>query len=226
MLTFYDVTIESHIIQAAVINLKNEPLKYQNITGKLTQFNIPFKRFNAISGKDIYDEFQALGKFRNNGYNLRSHQVGVWQSHFSLWKTMVDQNIDRLFIFEDDCLFVKDFKTMYGKTLDLLSDKDYEIVFLGYSGASIDTQNDLHLISEGVPRCLHSYILTQSGAQKLVEKLNIIDFPIDEIIGRMFHKKEIKGYRTSYMLSYQPWQKREDKYPLPNKYTNRFDDLI
>lgn len=139
---------------------------------------------------------------------------------------MVEKNVDKLFILEDDCLFVNDFKEMYEKTLFLLKDKEYDIVFLGYSGCNVDAEKELYLINGGVPRCTHSYILTQSGAKKLVEKLKIIDYPIDEIIGRMFYKKELNGYRTSYILSYQPWQRRKDKYPLPSKYTNEYNDLI
>ena len=139
---------------------------------------------------------------------------------------MIRQNIDRLLIFEDDCLFVPDFVDMYAKTLELLRQQKYEIAFLGYSGSTIDTRSDLKLVSVGVPRCLHCYILTQEGAKKLVNRMGSIDFPIDEIIGRMFHKGEINGFRTSYLLSYQPWQKRADKYPLHSKYRNGYACLI
>jgi hypothetical protein len=54
----------------------------------------------------------------------------------------------------------------------------------------------------------------------------VIDYPIDETIGRMFYRKQLVGYRTSYLLVYQPWQKREDKYPLPSRYVKRFDGLV
>jgi GR25 family glycosyltransferase involved in LPS biosynthesis len=139
---------------------------------------------------------------------------------------MIFNNIERLFIFEDDCSFVNDFKDLYHKTLEMMKDKEYDILFLGYSGANVEINKDLHLLDHGVPRCLHAYVLTLSGAKKLVEKMSIIDYPIDEIIGRMFFQKELKGYRTSYILVYQPWQKREDKYPLPPKYINKYNDLI
>ena len=136
-------------------------------------FEIPHKRFNGIIGTDIYESFKNNNKFLNNGYTLRPHQIGCWQSHYIIWKKMVEENIDKLFIFEDDCSFVNDFKELYKNTLNLLKDKEYDIIFLGYSGCSVDINNDFHLTPDGCPRCMHSYILTQSGAKKLVEKETI-----------------------------------------------------
>lgn len=225
-INMYNTTLDKSILQSVIINLDKQKEKYENMTKNLNLFNIPYTRFNAILGTDIYDNFKASGKIKNNGYTLRPHQVGIWQSHYKIWQYMIFNNIERLLIFEDDCSFVNDFKDMYHKTLEMVKDKEYDILFLGYSGANVVTNKDLHLLDEGVPRCTHSYVLTLSGARKLVERMSIIDFPIDEIIGRMFFRKELKGYRTSYILVYQPWQKREDKYPLPPKYINKYNDLI
>ena len=119
---------------------------------------------------------------------------------------MIFNNIERLFIFEDDCSFVNGFKDLYHKTLELMKDQEYDILFLGYSGANVVINEELHLLDHGVPRCTHAYVLTLNGAKKLIERMSIIDYPIDEIIGRMFSRKELKGYRTSYVLVYQPWQ--------------------
>jgi len=222
----YNTTLDKNILQSVIINLEKDKEKYKNMSDKLNLFDIPYSRFNAILGTDIYDNFKSSGKIQNNGYNLRSHQVGCWQSHYKIWQHMIFNNIERLLIFEDDCSFVNDFKNLYHKTLEMIKDKEYDILFLGYSGANVVINKDLHLLDHGVPRCTHAYVLTLSGAKKLVEKMSIIDYPIDEIIGRMFSRKELKGYRTSYILVYQPWQYREDKYPLPSKYINKYDDLI
>lgn len=225
-LNIYNNKLDKDIFQSVIINLEKYKEKYENMSNKLNLFNIPYSRFNAILGTDIYDNFKATGKFQNNGYNLRPGQIGCWQSHYKIWQNMIFNNINKLLIFEDDCYFVNDFKDLYNETLEMIKDKDYDILFLGYSGSNIVINKDLHLLDYGVPRCLHAYVLTLSGAKKLVEKMSVIDYPIDEIIGRLFHRKELTGYRTSYILVYQPWQKREDKYPLPLKYVNKYDDLV
>ena len=202
----YNTTLDKSILQSVIINLDKDKQKYENMSNKLNLFNIPYSRFNAILGTDIYDNFKSSGKIQNNGYTLRPHQVGIWQSHYKIWQYMIFNNIERLLIFEDDCSFVNDFKNLYHKTLELVKDEEYDILFLGYSGADIVINKDLHLLNHGIPRCTHAYVLTLSGAKKLVENMSIIDYPIDEIIGRMFSRKELKGYRTSYILVYQPWQ--------------------
>ena len=220
--SLYDISIsnDKNIIQGLIINMTSAPQKYSAMSNKLTMFEIPHKRFNGIIGTDIYESFKNNNKFLNNGYTLRPHQIGCWQSHYIIWKKMVEEKIDKLFIFEDDCSFVNDFKELYKNTLNLLKDKEYDIIFLGYSGCSVDINNDFHLTPDGCPRCLHSYILSLNGAKKMIERMTVIDYPIDETIGRMFHKKELIGFRSSYILSYQPWQKRKDKYPLPKTYIN------
>ena len=119
-----------------------------------------------------------------------------------------------------------DFDILFNKVLNDLNVKMYDILYLGYSGANVKHDNQLYLIkNEGCPRCTHSYVLTLNGAKKLVEKMKTLDYPIDEIMGSMFYKSQLIGYRTSYLLSYQPWQKN-DKYKLPQKYVNNFNDLI
>ena len=127
-----------------------------------------FERGGFLVG-DIFkfnDNFKSSGQIQNNGYTLRPHQVGVWQSHYKIWQYIIFNNIERLFIFEDDCSFVNDFKDMYHKTLEMVQDKEYDILFLGYSGANVIINKDLHLLDHGVPRCLHSYVFDFKWSKK------------------------------------------------------------
>ena len=94
----------------------------------------------------------------------------------------------------------------FNKTIDLIKDKYYDILYLGYSGADIVFDKELHLINHGCPRTTHCYIITLDGAKKLVDKLSRINYPIDELMGGMFNKRELIGYRTSELLVWQPWQ--------------------
>jgi GR25 family glycosyltransferase involved in LPS biosynthesis len=218
------INIKNNIIQnSIIINIKSQEDKYKTMCDKLDHFKLQYERFDAINGKDIFDDFKKDNKFLINRYKLRPHQIGVWQSHYSIWKNMVENNINQLLIFEDDCSFVYDFNDKYMKVLDYLQNEpEYDIVFLGYSGANIDTTKDMYLKkNKDCPRCTHAYIITLSGAKKLIDKLAIIDYPIDEIIGRMFYKGTLIGYRTSYLLVFQPWQIKKDKYKLPSYYTDK-----
>ena len=202
--SMYNNNLDKNIIQSVIINLEKDKSKYENMTHNLNLFSIPHTRFNAILGSDVYDNLKSSGKIQNNGYNLRHHQVGCWQSHYKIWNNMIVNNIDKLLIFEDDCYFVNDFKGLYNQMLEMIKDKDFDILFLGYSGTDVVINKELHVLDYGVPRCTHAYILTLSGAKKLIEKMSVIDYPIDETIGKMFWRKELNGYRTSFVIVYQP----------------------
>ena len=72
----------------------------------------------------------------------------------------------------------------------------------------------IHLLDHGNPRCLHSYIVSLKGAKKLIEAFPTLDYPLDELMGRMFYKRELKGYRSSLLLTYQKFQVKNEKYGL------------
>jgi len=192
-------------LNSIVINLDNEKQKMEEMKRKLNLFGISHSRFSGIIGTEIYDSFKNENRFLNNGYNLRPHQIGCWQSHYKIWQKIVDESIPELLILEDDCSFVNDFGSYYNELLTFKKNKPYDILFLGHSGNSVINDKQLTFMNSGCPRCTHAYILTLSGAQKLLKKLNIIDYPIDETIGRMFNNKELNGYCTSFSLCYKQW---------------------
>ena len=198
-------------INAIIINMEKETEKYKTMKEKLDKLDFcNYKRFEAINGKNVYKNLLEEGKIyplnEKRGIYVNNKMVGCWQSHYTIWKNMVDNNIQKLLIFEDDCNFKENFVEKYNKTMDLIKDKEFDILFLGYSGAQVIFNQELHLLNTGCPKTTHSYILTLSGAKILIERMNRLNWPIDEIIGAMFNKKILKGYRTSELLVWQPWQ--------------------
>ena len=180
--------VNHNIIHSVIINLKNDPAKYKTISAKLKEYNMPHKRFDAIVGQNVYHQLKINNKFNTHKFNFK--QIGCWQSHYKIWEKMVENNIDKLLIFEDDCQFVNGFKKLYDKTIEMSKNVKYDILFIGYCGANIDKINDLHLVNSGKPRCTHSYIITLNCAKIFLKKFETINFPIDELIGDMFYKKK------------------------------------
>lgn len=196
-------------INAKIINLKIHIEKYKDISEKLNQLNFcNYSRFDAVLGQDVFNKLLEENKIYkiNNRMFLNNMMVGCWQSHYIIWKNMIDNNIEKLLIMEDDCVFKENFVEKFNRTMELIKDKYYEILYLGYSGTNVIFDKELHLLDYGCPRTTHCYILTLDGAKKLVDKLSRINYPIDELMGGMFNKKELIGYRTSELLVWQPWQ--------------------
>ena len=204
-------------IKAVYINLERDKDKSELMEKKLDKLNFcNYRRFNAIVGSEVYNKLLKEDKIykldETRGIYVNNFMVGCWQSHLHIWQEMIDKNIPIQLIMEDDCNFHEKFNEKFYKVLDMIKDKDFDILYIGYCGDSPIFDKELCLLTNGCPRAAHSYILTLSGAKKLVEKMSRLNWPIDEIMGKMFRTKQLKGYKTSELLVWQPWQ--WDRSPL------------
>ena len=64
-----------------------------------------------------------------------------------------------------------------------------------------------------IPRLTSNYVISLEGAKKLINKLEKIDYPFDELLVKMVNDKEINGYRSSRLVTYQKFQMNK-----PEKY--------
>ncbi len=197
--------INNNSIPVVVIN-NNNPI---NICDNYN-FNVSY--FNKILiDKDTYKKYLDNGLISNKRYKLRLEQVSSWVSHLHIWKEMIKDNIDKLLILEDTCKFVSDFSESYNKILRQSKSLKYDILYIGYSGIKA-TERELSLVKNGFPRLTSSYIISLNGAKKMVKELSSIDYPFDELLGKIFYNKKINGYRTSRLLTYQKFQMNTSKY--------------
>ena len=176
------------------------------VTNSLKNSNINFSLFDVMYvNNNKFNELLNSKKISLDRYKLRNDQVSLWLTHLHIWQKMIEDNVDKLLIIESSCKFVSNFTEMYNSILTKSKFLDYDILYLGYCGVSA-TNEKLSLTNTGCPRLTSSYIITLNGAKKLVEKLSFIDYPFDELLGSLFFKKEINGYRSSQLLTYQNFQ--------------------
>ena len=101
-------------IKTICINLKRREDRLQNFIKNCLIENV--KIFNAIDGKTINDDINN-NHFLNKFKNLNPGQIGCFLSHYYLWKKILDDNLDKLLILEDDCIFQGNFKERFIKLL-------------------------------------------------------------------------------------------------------------
>lgn len=198
-------------IKGIYINLEKDKDKCKIMEDALNKLDFcNYRRFNAIIGSEVYNKLLQEDKIykidNKRGIYVNNFMVGCWQSHLHIWQEMINKKIPVQLIMEDDCIFHKKFNEKFYKVLDMIKDKEFDILYIGYCGDAPIFDKELHLLDYGCPRTTHCYILTLDGAKKLLDKLNRINFPIDELMGGMFKKKELIGYRTSELLVWQSWQ--------------------
>lgn len=188
-----------------MINLKrkkhiadNSIDKLHNLTNNNNIFN-NIEIFEAVDGQllnknDINNELTLKTKYTLNNPSsyddIRSYgEIGCYLSHTKIWKEIVNNNYSNCIIFEDDVIPKIDYETII-KYIDNIP-SNYDIAYLGWwsrNNMNNNNKNSYWLYSnydnvykENVLG-LYSYIISNSGAKKLLSKAFPIDVQLDTYV--------------------------------------------
>jgi glycosyl transferase family 25 len=135
-----------------------------------------YEFFEAVDGKtlEVTEEISKL--FVGNDFGSRRGFIGCALSHLTLWKQLLKDNAPFYTIYEDDISLSDDFK----ETIEYVEKNiKGDIVFLGYHS---HTTKDRMIESDDpisplyLPKYIggfFGYIVTQSGAKKLLDYIQI-----------------------------------------------------
>ena len=216
--------LESNKNYAFVINLKKRVDRLKNVLENYDNKDIyDLIIFNACdplnlennSLKVIKELFSFLQKFAKanliNHWNPTAGEVGVWVSHLSIWKKMIDEKISRAIIFEDDIIefdnnftdFVTEFFEIDPNLYNIIYLNESNQLFSGHILYSYDelpkeklSNNSYQEIfrvgnQKHPPLIANGYILSYKGAKILLNeyhKLNNLynKLPLDLFIHNVF----------------------------------------
>lgn len=126
--------------------------------------------------------------------NMDPGEIGCILSHRNLWKRIVKEKLASTLVLEDDAISIKrDFINIITDLTKYIP-KDWDIFLLGFwlhmgdNGKKINQ----HIYSVGNFCLLHSYLVSQKGARKLLS-LGTINMPLDSWISNKTH--HLKIYR-------------------------------
>lgn len=164
-------------------------------TDRLNEFNLLMKdwkciRHSGINGKllmsiinspiclpDAHKDISLKEKYINNATWLSPGEIGCLLSHVTLWELFVnDPDKNRIAIFEDDARSHVDTTTVFRHLSEFynhLQDKNIPEPDILYLGKSLDDCISYERVWNNVYKsrhslCLHAYIITKSGARKLL----------------------------------------------------------
>ena len=130
-----------------------------------------------------------------SGYIMAQKTTGCYLSHWMLWTALeFDRSVsDAVMIFEDDVILHSGWKKIIDDAI-LKLPSDWDILFGGSCCASDKLGNQIdHNLFEGVPLCLHFYIVRKKALKTLIETNSKFSGPID--IGIYFNSKQhLKSY--------------------------------
>jgi hypothetical protein len=131
--------------------------------------------FDGVNGTDDKQVQDALSLFNYPTIEAKvgRSQLGCMLSHMKLLRKIIDEKIEICTIFEDDVSFHPQWKSLAPEYF-LKTPKDFDMIYIGNgldSCRSVKSLKELPKISTEPAWCLHAYIVTLRGAQKVLDSL-------------------------------------------------------
>ena len=162
-----------------VINMDRSVDRINYINKHFSDLNIKFEKFKAFDGyKDNLTEFENNFLKKGNWKHTKGI-TGAAISHYRLWKKIVNENIERAVIFEDDIIIKGNIYNLLQKIPNKV-----EFAFLGNNVRcdpmyKLESQNkydievdDIKFKIDNKHDGMWAYYVTKSGCNKLLQKID------------------------------------------------------
>jgi len=169
-------------IPITVINLKKDAERRDSITQQLNSLNLEFSFFKGVYGKELSSEelsaaYNPKNSIERGIKTLSKGEIGATLSHFGIYQKMLDDDIEKMIVFEDDTIINEDFV----QALDVVEylPENWEIFLLGYSSGrkmpcnfNIDQKNNTTTYKIGVSPIIRGgafcYVINKRGAKRML----------------------------------------------------------
>ncbi|CAL8406029.1 unnamed protein product [Arctogadus glacialis] len=196
-----------------LINLRRRADRRERMLLSLNELEVDVKVVDAVDGNALNSsDIKLLGVDLLPGYfdpysgrTLTKGEVGCFLSHYFIWKEMVDQQLDKALVFEDDVRFQANFKRRVLRLMEEVEKAklDWDIIYLGRKqvnpGKEEEVENVHNLVTADYSYWTLSYAISLQGAQKLLnaEPLSKM-LPVDEFLPIMYDKHPSEAHKAHY----------------------------
>ncbi|MGH0157726.1 UNVERIFIED_CONTAM: hypothetical protein FKN15_046046 [Acipenser sinensis] len=186
-----------------LINLHRRPDRRDRMVRTLYEQDIDVKVMDAVDGGALNSsDIKQLGVDLLPGYydpfsgrTLTKGEVGCFLSHYNIWKEMVDLQLERAVVFEDDVRFQGNFKKRLLRLIEEIDlvELDWDLIYLGRKQVNPTqeqpVENVRNLVEAGYSYWTLSYVISLQGATKLLNAEPLSKMvPIDEFLPLMYDK--------------------------------------
>jgi len=188
------MNIKMNSIHTFVISLPHEIRRRKTIRRKLNGVCTKFEFFDAIDARKTnllqHKDYHGLRRRLCYGKDLAPGELGCFLSHRAVLEKIVKNKISTSLIFEDDVTLEKDFRMVIENLINC--PYPWEAVrFLGKPKIAKLMQRKILKIYQNFyltrlatsPGGAYAYVISYSGAKKLLKSMSDISCPIDTIMG-------------------------------------------
>lgn len=196
-----------------MINLVRRDERRKKMEKNFDLLGLEVEHFAAIDGKTMSEEWiKQQGIEFMPGFVDPYHdrpmtygEIGCFMSHYLIWKKMVDENLDRVLVLEDDVKFEPYFR---GRVKNILSQaeasgKTFDLLYFGRKALSHKDEYYIdgasNLVEVGYSYWTLGYVLTLEGARKLLAPNPLKKMvPVDEYLPIMFNHHPKEEYKSEF----------------------------
>jgi glycosyl transferase family 25 len=140
------------------ISLVTATERQQRMQRRFHDFGMEVTGWVASTPDTLVDTFHSA---------MRPSEKACAQSHISIWRFMVLENLEYAMILEDDACFDKDWQVKLEKYQEQIHDNEWNVIMLNAS----ESMTPLHTWLPAKEQYLTAgYILSQRGAKQLLEQ--------------------------------------------------------
>jgi len=197
-----------------LVNLKRRPDRLKRMQACFEELGIAYKLIEAVDGKMLtksYLEALDIKQCANyldpySGRDMTYGEIGCFMSHYKIWEDVVQNNHQKVIVFEDDIRFETYFKISLSNLVIELRNSEinnWDLVYLGRKRLRKDLEPEVkgteNLVWPSYSYWTLSYILSNAGAQKLLNQrpLNRL-VPVDEYLPIMFDKHPSEEWKKNF----------------------------
>ncbi|XP_012495450.1 PREDICTED: procollagen galactosyltransferase 2 [Propithecus coquereli] len=197
-----------------MINLKRRKDRRDRMLRTLYEQEIEVKIVEAVDGKALNtSQLKALNIEMLPGYRdpyssrpLTRGEIGCFLSHYSVWKEVIDRELEKTLVIEDDVRFEHQFKRKLMKLMDDIDQAhlDWELIYIGRKRMQVKepekaVPNVVNLVEADYSYWTLGYVISLEGAQKLVGADPFGKMlPVDEFLPIMYNKHPVAEYKEYY----------------------------
>ncbi len=209
-------------MDSRIICLKSDKKRVDNVNNNIIPYLDKYNIFEAIDGQkpELYQFIKDNEIKITNNYQYVSlkGQIACSCSHYSIWKEIVANEISNMIIIEDDAVLSNNFNEIVGNILDELPE-NYDMCYLYVYEDHYQKENQNSQIEgkEFITKGYYTwttlcYIISLSGAKKLLNEFKVLDNHTDEKLGRMVKENKLNSYCSNKVFVKNGGQKSFDLY--------------
>ncbi|HEB5644217.1 TPA: glycosyltransferase family 25 protein, partial [Mannheimia haemolytica] len=185
-----------------VISLTSAQERRKHIEAEFGKQNIPFQFFDAITPDLIKEKAKAFNIDISNT-NLTKGEIACALSHIALWHLAKQQNLDYICIFEDDIYLGNNAFELLKTNYIPENTHIVKLETLPFDRINRFNKTEKYILNRRLFKLnsrhvgMAGYILTNKGAEFLINILKTLNIPIDDLIFDEYLK--IKEYKVLQM---------------------------